>query len=215
MLISHKYKFIFIKAKKVSGTSTEAYLERYCLSNEDEKTHTHTHKIKEIVSDYGIIGSRLTIPFGKWYNHKKPDEIKNHVGFEIWNSYKKICNIRNPYDIAASYFFFENKNNQNFNPSVKNFELYLDLNIYELLDNKKFWMSNGLFFNDFYIRQENLKNDLYDMIHKLNIPLYESDLPTYKITPNRPHYSLLYNEKTKKIISQNFGDILEKFKYVF
>lgn len=37
MLISHKYKFIFLKAFKVSGTSTESFLERYCLSDEDKK----------------------------------------------------------------------------------------------------------------------------------------------------------------------------------
>lgn len=215
MLISHKYKFIFLKARKVSGTSTEAYLERYCLSDEEEKIHENAHATEEIVSDYGIIGSRLSKPSKKWYNHKLPLDIKKDIGDDIWFSYKKICNIRNPFDIAVSMYFFKNTKNANFKPSINNFEFFLNDNIINLIDNKKFWRIENKFSHDFYIRQESLKEDLLNLVNELNLPLYTTEMPTYKIIPNRPHYSTLYNNNTIKIITDNFGDVLEHFKYKF
>jgi len=215
MLISHKYKFIFIKARKVSGTSTEAFLERYCLSDDEEKTHVHSNERQELVSDFGVIGSRGVKPRPIWFGHKKPDDIKNEIGAEIWDSYSKICNIRNPYDIAVSHYYFVNRKNPNFTPSIYNFESHLNEKLPNLLDNKKFWMSDGVFFHDFYLRQENLKSDLDNLINQLNLPSYESELPTYKMVANRPHYSSFYNKKTKRIIKNNFGDVIERFEYSF
>lgn len=215
MLVSHKYKFIFLKAKKVSGTSTEAFLERYCLSDEMEKTHKHNHKVEEHESEYGIIGSRLTKPYKKWYNHKLPLEIKMDIGDDIWYSYKKICNIRNPFDIAVSYYYFKNKKSDDFKPSESNFTVFLLDNFQYLLDNKKFWKYDDKFSHDFYIRQENLKTDLINLTNELNLPLYTTELPEYKITQNRPHYSVFYNNKTIKMITDNFGDVMEHFKYKF
>ena len=34
MIISHKYKFIFIKTRKTAGTSMEIYLSQYCDDND-------------------------------------------------------------------------------------------------------------------------------------------------------------------------------------
>ena len=34
MIISHKYKFIFLKTKKTAGTSIEISLSRYCGNND-------------------------------------------------------------------------------------------------------------------------------------------------------------------------------------
>lgn len=217
MLISHKYKFIFLKAKKVSGTSTEAFLERYCLSDEDEKKHIPQHSTDELVSEWGIVGSRLK-DIGKWYNHKNPIDIKRDIGYEIWNSYSKICNVRNPYDIAVSYYYFHHKDLPvTFNPSVLDFERFLqsDHAMTYLLANKKFWMENGKFSHEFYIKQENLQQDLINLVEKLNLTLYNIDIPEYKKNETRPNYSVLYNNVSKKIIEDNFSDVLNYFNYNF
>jgi len=218
MLISHRYKFIFFKAKKVSGTSTEAYLERYCLSEEEEKTHSHNHNIKELVTENGIIGSRITHnKVMLWYNHKKPMEIKKDIGENIFNSYKKITNIRNPYDVVVSYYFYKSYGvgQLNSRPTVSGFENFLKTNLDFFIDNKDYWIMNGEFFNDFYIRQENLEEDLFNLLGNLNLPNYDQEIPTYKVIKNRPHYSEFFNDSTKKIIDDNFSDIIEKFNYKF
>lgn len=166
------------------------------------------------MSDFGIIGSRLTEP-KTWFNHKSSSDILKDIGEEIWNSYKKICNVRNPYDIAVSYYFYENRNNQLFLPTTDNFEIFLENQLNYLLYNRNFWVIDGKFSNDYYIRQENLKEDLENLINGLNLPHYDFNIPNYKVSKNRPHYSELYNENTKKIIQDNFGDVLDHFKYSF
>jgi hypothetical protein len=213
MLVSHKYKFIFLKAKKVSGTSTEAFLERYCLSDELEKSHQHKHESDETISEFGIIGNRITQIYDKWYHHKSADEIRRDIGDKIWNSYVKICNIRNPFDVAVSYYCrqipFE-ANKTEFENFIKKQET-----IDYLLTNKQIWSYDGKFNFDFYIRQENLKIDLENLIKKINLPFYDLNIPTYKMRHIRPHYSQYYNENTRKIIEHHFKDELKFFNYSF
>lgn len=215
MLISHKYKFIYIKCYKVGGTSTESFLERYCLHDNLEKSHTFNHETEEKVSEYGIIGTRSSNAKTKWFNHKTPKDIKNDIGDLIWNSYMKISNVRNPYDIAVSFYYFHNITSDNFKSSMKGFETYLDNNLSYLIQNKKFWKIDDKFSHDFYIKQENLKEGLLNLIKQLNLPQYTTEIPQYKVIPNRPHYSTLYNDNTKKLIEKNFGDVLEHFQYKF
>jgi len=69
VLISHLYKFIYIKNMKVAGTSIEAYFEKYCM--DPSKDHIVEHKLDSHISKYGIVGHRTA-------NGKK-SKIKNHT----------------------------------------------------------------------------------------------------------------------------------------
>lgn len=215
MLVSHRYQFIFLKAKKVSGTSTEAFLERYCLSPEEEQTHIHTHSRDQYVSEHGIIGSRLKNPNDNWHGHKLPLEIRKEIGEEKWNGYKKICNIRNPFDIPVSLYFQKQRAGEVFYPSKTDFNIFLKNNMSTFLDNYIFWKPDGSFSCDHYIRQENLNEDMQKLITDLGLPDYNQELPEYKITKDRKHYSEYYNNESRKVIETNFQDILNKFNYQF
>jgi len=212
MLISHKYKFIYVRPQKVAGTSTEAFLERYCLPDELESSHQHQHARTEEVSEDGILGSRKNKK-NIWFAHKLPEDIKKEIGDDIWNSYVKICNIRNPFDLAVSFY----TRKEYLPPNKSEFEKFLsdEKILKKLLRNKKVWSENGSFSYDYYIRQENLVDDLNNLIISLKLPNYNSEVPTYKQNHTREHYSQYYNIKTKKIIEDNFKEELEFFNYSF
>jgi hypothetical protein len=212
MLISHKYKFIYLRPKKVAGTSTEAFLERYCLPDELESTHQPQHTREEEVTSDGILGSRR-VKKNNWFAHKLPKDIKTEVGEEIWNSYVKVCNIRNPFDLAVSFY----TRKEYLPPNKNEFEIFLsdEKNLKTLLKNKKIWSENGSFSHDYYIRQENLVDDLNKLMDSLKLPNYNAEIPTYKVKHTREHYSQYYNIKTKKIIEDNFKEELEFFNYSF
>ena len=74
VLISHRYKFIYIKNYKVAGTSVEAYFEKYCL--DPSNNYKLTHSRKQSISEYGIVGNRLGV---------SPDEkdVNIHIGPHI------------------------------------------------------------------------------------------------------------------------------------
>lgn len=104
MIISHKYKFIFIKPKKVAGTSIEVALGKYC-GEKDILT-----PVSDFTSDNDdTFYAHRARNFGTFYNHITPDLIKNKVDPEIWNSYYKFTVVRNPWDYLVSYYIWRSK----------------------------------------------------------------------------------------------------------
>ena len=99
MIISHKYKFIFVKTRKTAGTSMEVTLSKYCgpddvLTEINPPEEGHEPRNFWIDKDAGL----------KFYNHMPASEIKAQVGDEIWKSYFKFCYERHPYVKSISLF---------------------------------------------------------------------------------------------------------------
>ena len=123
MLVSHLHKFIYLKSKKTASTSVEIFLQKYCINPNKINNFTRLVKSnknilnldeKESENKYGIVGSRgnkMHIVSKKWYNHKPSFELKKDIGEDLFNNYLKICNVRNPYDLAVS--MYEWKKSQN------------------------------------------------------------------------------------------------------
>ncbi|WP_293059378.1 sulfotransferase family 2 domain-containing protein [Okeania sp. SIO2B3] len=122
MIISHKYKFIFLKTKKTGGTSIEISLSRYCgendiitpISIEDEAIRKLLGKKPQ---NYNMIESGEE---KKYYNHIPAEEVKNQIGNSVWKSYYKFCFERNPFEQAISMYFFQTKSR-----SMENFDNWL------------------------------------------------------------------------------------------
>lgn len=121
MIISHKYKFIFIKTNKTAGTSIEIGLSRFCGPNDiitpitapDEKLRSDRAGIS--AQNYRIPFTRYKLrdyialirrkPVG-YYNHMPSSEIKRLISSEVWSSYYKFCFERNPWDRLVSYYYW-------------------------------------------------------------------------------------------------------------
>ena len=125
MILSHKYKFIFIKTLKTAGTSIETYLSQVC-GEDDVVTPIYPHvkphlarnfagyfnPIPEIVRNRGH-WSNLQHTFcdlyakKKFYNHIPAHLIRSRVPARIWNTYFKFCIERNPWDKTVSHYFMQ------------------------------------------------------------------------------------------------------------
>lgn len=89
MLVSHEHRFIYIKTVKTAGTSVEAALEPFCA--------------------HGIVGARGDgARAAQWYHHMPARRIRAGLPRAVWRGYLKVCNIRNPWDKAVSWFHFRN-----------------------------------------------------------------------------------------------------------
>ena len=79
VLVSHKYKFIYIKNRKVAGSSVESFFGKFCIN--PEKTYHYKDSIEQIIDDHGIIGSRCgKVEEGDiWKNHISATQIKNNL----------------------------------------------------------------------------------------------------------------------------------------
>ena len=114
MIIFHKYKFIFLKTVKTTGTSIEISLSRFCgdddiitpIDWEDEAIRKLLGKKPQNYLDYDAQGNK----YQKYFNHITAKKVKSLIEPSIWNGYYKFCFERNPFDRAISLYYFLGKN---------------------------------------------------------------------------------------------------------
>lgn len=204
VLVSHKYKFIYIKNAKVAGTSVESFFGKYCI--DPQKKYNYSHIQEQYCDEYGIIGERgPNVKNKKWKNHLNAEKIKLYLGQERFNSYLKFCVIRNPYDKMVSLYFFK-KSKLPFIDFVKK-ETCNNFNIHAI-KNKSVC--------DYFIRFEHLEEDIKNLCNKLNINNIDlSLLPKFKseYRKDKKHWSEYYNDITRKIVYNNHKIEFDTFGY--
>lgn len=127
MILSHKYRYIFLKTNKTAGTSIEIALSKFCGADDiispieptDEKIRRslgyrgpqNHHPVP--LTEYGPRDLGRLVVRGwrrsRFYNHMSAREIVDLVGWEIWDSYYKFCFERNPCDRLVSYYYWQNR----------------------------------------------------------------------------------------------------------
>lgn len=213
VLVSHIFKFIYIKNRKVAGTSVEAFFEKYCIK--PDKKYKAEHQSEQRVSEYGIIGCRMvSIPKEHlWYNHITASEIKKILGSDKFNRYFKFSVVRNPYDKIVSLFhFFANKVDNDLKKNFKNFCINYDCNDMNSI------CIDGKPICDMYIRYENLENDIIQVCKKLGIKDYDiKELPKFKsgIRDKSKSYREYYDDETKMIVYKKHENEIKYFGYDF
>lgn len=205
MLVSHTHKFIFVKTHKTAGSSLESYLMPFCEEN-------------------GIIDTV------KFRSHRPASSIKEMVGDEIWNTYTKICPVRNPWDKMVSLYFWRTRRRPFYYYLYRmikgkhpqpleqrlNFEnLLMAQNVNCNLDKKIMFISDR-WEDYFFIRYEHLLEDLEKLCSKVDIPFEASKLPEKKVGFRKDkEYREYYSEETKKIVEKAFKEEIERFGYSF
>jgi len=206
VLVSHKYKFIYIKNHKVAGSSVESFFGKFCIH--PDKIYNYEDSIEQGIDDDGIVGSRLDA--GKkediWKNHLSAERIKTLLGSDKFNTYFKFAVIRNPYDVIVSYYYWE-KSKLPFKEYAKT----------KIVKNLRRCSIDGQTICDYFIRYENLVEDIIHVCKLLNIENYDiTNLPKHKanIRP-KDNYRDYYDEETRLIVYKNHKNIFEKFNYEF
>ena len=99
MIISHRHKFIYFKARKVAGTSVEVALAQHC-GDDDIVTRIGAFNPKWDEDEYDQPGTR-----GRGYApHSRLVPVRKRLGKELWHAYFKFAVIRNPWDLVVSQY---------------------------------------------------------------------------------------------------------------
>ncbi len=228
MIISHKYRFIFIKTVKTAGTSIEVFLSQHCgiddvLTPIWPTVETHfARNYKGLANPLPVLwnnrGRKILFTLKdvlmgyKFYNHIPARIVKKRTPGSIWDSYFKFCVERNPWDKTLSHYHMVN--------ARKRGRLTLD----EYLEKGMFCINYPLYTDahkrmlvDKVIRYESLLDGLREVFGQLAIP-FEGTLGVIaksEFRKDRRPYQQIFTSEQRSIIHRAFADEIEMHGYTF
>lgn len=228
MIISHKYKFIFIKTMKTAGTSVEVYLSQYC-GNNDVVTPIMPHVEPHVARNYKGVWNPLPeilakqgegirrdlhdlLRFRKFYNHIPAFSVQKRVPQNIWDSYFKFCIERNPWDKTLSdYYMFRDRLSGRLS-----LDDYLRKGRY-CLNYPKYTDLHGNLMVDKVIRYENLMDELGEVFERVKVP-FSGSLGVRAKSGHRVNnapYKKVLTEEQCQLITTAFAKEIEMHGYFY
>lgn len=128
MIISHKYRFVFIKTIKTAGSSVEVALSPAC-GEADVFTPLSPanpcHRPRNYYSRWPVdvlcakverarkIVHRDSMFFHRfYYEHMGAKRIRKLTPGRVWRTYFKFCFDRNPWDSVVSFYYWKTRNQE-------------------------------------------------------------------------------------------------------
>ncbi len=232
MVLSHKYKFIFIKTRKTAGSSIQIYLSHLCgerdiLSPIDRPEQPYTPRnFRGLFNPLPELAGRKNLPqalrtlgrfftLKKFQSHIKAREVRDRIPREIWDSYFKFTVERNPWDKALSHYHFVRQRYKKYDENIS-FEKYLE--VADLPYNyTKYTGPDGKIIVDRVLRYENLNEELADVFGMLGVPFGGSLGATEKshYRQDRRPYREVYTPAWREAVGKLFSPEIELLGYEF
>lgn len=230
MIISHKYKFIFIKTHKTASTSLEIALSKFCgekdiitkIEPKDELIRNRlnylgpqNYKIPYNYYSYSDWLSLLTLKGSKEYkNHMKASDIKSYISSDVWSNYFKFCFERNPYDkIISLKYYIEDKYNEKYK-----IDEFMKIYGHFAKDYYLYTGKNREIIIDKIYQYSDMQNALKDISKKLNLPerlCINKIRAKSGIRKKHVDYKSLFSNEDREYVFQSFNEEIQLFGYKF
>tara|TARA_S200000501_G_scaffold332206_1_gene334787 strand:- start:12689 stop:13339 length:651 start_codon:yes stop_codon:yes gene_type:complete len=170
MIISHKYKFIFIKTRKTAGSSIETDLNKILGPNDiatpvwpRPKVHTPKNFKRGFFQK-------------NFREHMPASEIKEYIGGKIFDEYFKFCIEREPVDKCLSFYNMKKSRSEKFgylfkrsNNGFRRNMSFEDCMYKKIIPNdvEKYTSSEGELLVDEILKYEELPYNIIDISQRL------------------------------------------------
>jgi Sulfotransferase family len=218
MIISHKYKFIFIHNPKVAGASIASSLKKYGLKNA-----VHNKSLAIVLNSCGLTGYYANnmlrrIPLvGHFKHHDTALKIKERWPEKTWSMYFKFGFVRNTWDWQVSlYHFIKKMKWHHLHEEVikcENFNNYINSGLFKQEPHQLNYFTNidKEIIVDFIGKIENFEDDLNKIKKHLKIDFHVPHINT----SSHKNYQEYYNEETMLAVKNAYRQDIEMFNYKF
>lgn len=231
MILSHKYRFIYIKTYKTASTSIETALSAICgpddiITPASEQLMKHRTGIgaQNFRLDHPLVPKRPLLkrllrrperyyhPSVGYYEHMPAWRVKAYAGDEIWSSYYKFSFERNPWDRQVSWYYYKTKSKSK-RPSFSTFnddkrKAYVDnFNLYAIDDTPCL---------DFVGSYEQLNTDFKMVLKHIGLS-GKVELPHVNLSDGRdtPGYREFFDDVSRDLMQQWYAREITAFSYKF
>ncbi len=216
MLISYRYKFLFVHIAKTGGTSIRAALNPYRFKD--------PHFIPRFICSKlsSLFDHRLGVKIPR---HAKAVTALEMLPRELYDSLFKFAFVRNPWDLQVSSYHHIRRERPHLIKHIENFEEFLEWKFdpqrpYQYIIDTSITLQSdyvidlhGRIIVDFIGRYERLEKDFKEVCRRIGIK--PPELPHRRKASNRRPYQEYYNEKTKSLVRDYFSRDIELFGYEF
>lgn len=216
MLLSIKYKFLFVHIAKTGGTSIRAALRPYQWRD--------PYRIPLFVC------SRLSALSGHRLGCKFPRHAKAIAAFEmlpreLYQQLFKFAFVRNPWDLQVSSYHHLRRERPHLLEGVGDFETFLRWKLdpqrsyHYIVDTSMQLQSDyiidlqGQIIVDYIGRYEHLERDFNEVCRRIGIN--PPRLPHKRRASNRSSYQKYYNADTVQWVAEHFKRDIDMFGYRF
>lgn len=216
MLLSHKYKFLFVHIAKTGGTSVRAALNPLRWRDPIYYLMLPCHKLS------GLMGHSLGVKFPR---HAHIIAAKGMLPEEFFNSLFKFAFVRNPWDLQVSSFHhiqrerpqymngitdFNEFMRWKFNPE-RPYQYHIDTSL--SLQTDYLVDLQGKLLTDYIGRYENLEKDFCEVCQNLGLSL---KLPHKRRAGDRgKHYRDYYADDTAELVAKHFSRDIALLNYEY
>lgn len=216
MLLSHRYRFLFVHIAKTGGTSVRAALQRRMWADPWRIPMFICSRMSH------LSGHRLAC---KLPRHAKAIAAQEMLPHEFYQSLFKFCFVRNPWDLQVSSFHHIRRERPHlmegvddfatfirykFNPE-RPYQYHMDISVERQSDYVTDQHGNTIV--DFVGRFERLEEDYAYILRRIG--LRAAPLPHRRTATDRRDYRHYYTDELAQQVAAHYSDDIERFGYRF
>ncbi len=216
MLLSHRYRFLFVHIAKTGGTSVRGALQAYRWRDPYYFPQWLASKMS------GLVNHEVAI---KLPRHCKAITAQEMLPREFYDDLFKFAFVRNPWDLQVSSYHhirrerpqlllpdetFEQFLRRKLDPE-RPWQYHIDTSITRQTDYLSDLRGNTIV--DFIGRYEQLQQDFDVCCDRIGIPRVV--LPEKRMARDRAGYREYYDESTKQLVADWFRSDIERLEYDF
>lgn len=232
MIVSHKYKFIYLKTIKTASTSIENALSAICgpddiitpaaqrfmvlRPGQRAQNYRLSHPAvpkRPLIKRLLRRPERYFHPSVGYYEHMPAWRVKTYLGDEIWDQYYKFTFERNPWDRQVSFYHFRVRDRN----KKTSFEDFLMNRRKAFVDNWGIYTIDRSVCVDFLGRFENLAVDFQQVMDHLGLPASVT-LPEVNVSssPRKKFgYRTYYTDALRERIGEWYAPEIKLLDYTF